>query len=59
MDYLATREEFMLLLESNVGSELGRVSTGAEDAPFEERMVDLMAAVQSRLESTLLLPTNS
>jgi len=59
MDYLATREEFMILLESNVGSELGRVSTGAEDAPFEELLVHLMTAVQSQLESTPLLATNS
>ncbi len=59
MDYLATRDEFMLLLESKVESELARASTGAEDAPFEELMVGLMTAVQSRLESTLLLMANS
>jgi len=59
MDYLATRAEFMLRLESRVESELGRASAGAEDAPFEELMVDLMTAVQSRLESTVSLTVKS
>jgi len=51
MDYLSECSEFMLLLQTIAGSRLGRSFTGPEDAPFEELMVGLMAAVQSQLES--------
>lgn len=51
MDYLCERGEFMRLLEYDVECDLGRPSTGAEDAPFELRMVELMTAVQLHLQS--------
>lgn len=49
MDYLASLDEFVRELESAVEAVLGRSSSGVGDAPFEEAIVDLMTAVQSRL----------
>ncbi len=49
MDYLAGREEFMRKLEAAIEDILGRASKGVADAPFEDAMVDLMTAVQTRL----------
>lgn len=49
MDYLASREEFMRALEAAVEGLLGGASAAVADAPFEDAMVDLMTAVQTRL----------
>lgn len=49
MDYLASNDDFMRLMESRAESLLTRRSTGAEDSPFEDVMVDTMTALQERL----------
>jgi hypothetical protein len=49
MDYLASNDEFMRLMESRAESLLTRPSTGPEDSPFEDLMVDTMTALQERL----------
>jgi hypothetical protein len=49
MDYLAANDEFMRLMESRAESLLTRPSTGPEDSPFEDLMVDTMTALQDRL----------
>ena len=49
MDYLASNDDFMRLMESRAESLLTRRSTGPEDSPFEDLMVDTMTALQERL----------
>jgi hypothetical protein len=49
MDYLASREEFMALLDLRAESLLRRNSAGPEDAAFEEIIVDALTLLQERL----------
>jgi len=54
MDYLASDDEFMRLMETRAESLLCRPSTGPEDSPFEDLMVDTMTALQERLAKQAL-----
>ena len=49
MDYLATDNDFMHMMESRAAALLCREPTGPEDSPFEDLMVDTMTALQERL----------
>jgi len=49
MDYLAADNDFMRMMETRAASLLCRESTGPEDSPFEDLMVDTMTALQERL----------
>jgi hypothetical protein len=49
MDYLASDDDFMRMMESRAESLLCRPSHGPEDSPFEDVMVDTMTALQERL----------
>jgi len=49
MDYLAADNDFMGMMEARAASLLCRESTGPEDSPFEDLMVDTMTALQERL----------
>ena len=50
MDYLAADSDFMRMMESRAEALLCRPSTGPEDSPFEDVIVDTMTALQDRLE---------
>jgi len=49
MDYLAFREDFMVLLDLRAESLLRRRFAGPEDAAFEEIMVDTLTLLEQRL----------
>lgn len=49
MDYLASREDFMALLDLRAESLLRRRFAGPEDASFEEIIVDALTLIQDRL----------
>ena len=49
MDYLAADNDFMGMMEARAEALLCRPSTGPEDSPFEDVMVDTMTALEERL----------
>lgn len=49
MDYLAAENEFMGMMEARAAALLCRESTGPEDSPFEDVIVDTMTALEERL----------
>ena len=49
MDYLAADNDFMDMMEARAEALLCRASTGPEDSPFEDVIVDTMTALQERL----------
>lgn len=55
MDFLAERDDFMALLEENASFIVGRSSLGPGDVDFEQAMVNLMDAVQSRFDPAWLV----
>jgi len=59
MDYLASREDFMGLLDLRAESILRRRFAGPEDAAFEELIVDAMAMLQERLSRVIPGPTRA
>jgi hypothetical protein len=53
LDYLASREEFMALLDLRAESILGRPFAGPEDSPFQEIIVDAMTLLQQRIAQVI------
>jgi hypothetical protein len=53
MDYLAFREDFMVLLDLRAESLLRRRFAGPEDAAFEEIMVDTLTVLEQRLADVI------
>jgi hypothetical protein len=53
MDYLASRENFMALLDLRAESILRRRFAGPEDAAFEEIIVDALTLLQERLDQVI------
>jgi hypothetical protein len=53
IDYLASREDFMALLDLRAESILRRRSAGPEDAAFEEIIVDALTVLQERLSQVV------
>jgi hypothetical protein len=53
MDYLASREQFMTLLDQRAESLLHRRFAGPGDAAFEELMVDAMEVIELRLSEKI------
>jgi hypothetical protein len=59
MDYLASLEDFMGLLDLRAESILRRRFAGPEDAAFEELIVDAMAMLQERLSRVIPGPARA
>jgi hypothetical protein len=49
MDYLAADNDFMGMMEARAEALLCRPSSGPEDSPFEDVIVDTMTALEERL----------
>jgi hypothetical protein len=59
MDYLASRENFMALLDLRAESILRRRFAGPEDAAFEEIIVDALTLLQERLSRVIPGPSRA